>query len=114
MAQNSNLLFFLLLLSCMSFKLPVTGKDRPTRPNVVLILADDLGWQDVTCYDIDEPTPMETPNIDSLAKRGVLFRQGYSPAPTCAPTRYFDNEWPSSSGITENSCGWRASADPLQ
>ena len=87
MAQNSNLLFFLLLLSCMSFKLPLTGKDRPTRPNVVLILADDLGWQDVTCYDIDEPTPMETPNIDSLAKRGVLFRQGYSPAPTCAPTR---------------------------
>ena len=70
----------------MSFKLTVIGKDRPTRPNVVLILADDLGWQDVTCYDIDEPTPMETPNIDSLAKRGVLF-QGYSPAPTCAPTR---------------------------
>ena len=39
------------------------------------------------CYDLDEPTPMETPNIDSLAKKGVLFRQGYSPAPTCAPTR---------------------------
>ena len=61
--------------------------NRPERPNVVIILADDLGWQDVGCYDIDEPTPMETPNIDALAKRGVLFRQGYSPAPTCAPTR---------------------------
>ena len=60
---------------------------RPERPNVVIILADDLGWQDVGCYDIDEPSPMETPNIDDLAKRGVLFRQGYSPAPTCAPTR---------------------------
>ena len=60
---------------------------RPDRPNVVIILADDLGWQDVGCYDIDEPTPMETPNIDGLARRGVLFRQGYSPAPTCAPTR---------------------------
>ena len=57
------------------------------KPNVVLILADDLGWQDVGCYDIDEPSPMETPNIDRLAKKGVLFRQGYSPAPTCAPTR---------------------------
>ena len=87
MPQNLNFLFFLFLLSFISPKLPATSKDRPIRPNVVLILADDLGWQDVTCYDIDEPTPMETPNIDSLAKRGVLFRQGYSPAPTCAPTR---------------------------
>lgn len=60
---------------------------RPTSPNVVLLLADDLGWQDVSCYDIDEKSPMETPNIDALAKRGVLFRQGYSPAPTCAPSR---------------------------
>ena len=56
-------------------------------PNIVLILADDLGWQDVTCYDIDEPSPMETPNIDALAKKGVKFWQAYSPAPTCAPTR---------------------------
>jgi arylsulfatase A-like enzyme len=61
--------------------------ERPTKPNVVLLLADDLGWQDVKCYDVDAPTPMETPHIDALAKKGVLFRQGYSPAPTCAPTR---------------------------
>jgi arylsulfatase A-like enzyme len=61
--------------------------ERPTRPNVVLFLVDDLGWQDVGCYDIDEPSPMETPNIDLLAKSGVQFYQGYSPAPTCAPTR---------------------------
>ena len=60
---------------------------RPDRPNVVLLLADDLGWQDVGCYDIDLESPMETPHIDELAKKGVLFRQGYSPAPTCAPTR---------------------------
>lgn len=59
---------------------------RP-RPNIILMLTDDLGWQDVGCYDIDEPSPMETPNIDRLAKKGVLFRQGYAPAPTCAPTR---------------------------
>ena len=57
------------------------------KPNVVLILTDDLGWQDVKCYDVDEPSPMQTPNIDALAKKGVLFWQAYAPAPTCAPTR---------------------------
>ncbi|TWT54568.1 Arylsulfatase [Rubripirellula amarantea] len=60
---------------------------RPTKPNIVLLLTDDLGWQDVKCYDIDEPSPMETPNIDSMADRGIKFWQAYSPAPTCAPSR---------------------------
>ncbi|MGY8771513.1 MAG: sulfatase-like hydrolase/transferase [Pirellulales bacterium] len=60
---------------------------RPEKPNVLLLLTDDLGWQDVKCYDIDEPSPMETPNIDIFAKQGVTFWQGYSPAPTCAPSR---------------------------
>lgn len=61
--------------------------ERPAQPNVVLILADDLGWQDVKCYDIDEPSPAETPYIDAFAKKGVQFWQAYSPAPTCAPSR---------------------------
>ena len=60
--------------------------NRPERPNVVIILADDLGWQDVGCYDIDEPTPMETHNIDALAKRGVLFRRNILSS-HMAPTR---------------------------
>jgi arylsulfatase A-like enzyme len=63
------------------------GIQRPDRPNIMLIVADDLGWQDVKCYDIDEPSPYETPNIDQLAKEGVKFWQAYSPAPTCAPSR---------------------------
>ncbi|WP_159020741.1 sulfatase [Algibacter sp. L3A6] len=61
-------------------------KERPA-PNVVLLLTDDLGWQDVKCYDIDEPSPYETPNLDAFAKKGVQFWQAYSPAPTCAPSR---------------------------
>jgi len=63
------------------------ASDRPRKPNVVLLLADDLGWQDVKCYDIDEPSPMETPNIDAFARRGVMFWQAYSPAPVCSPSR---------------------------
>lgn len=61
--------------------------ERPAKPNIVLIVTDDLGWQDVKCYDIDEPSPMETPHMDSLAKKGVMFWQAYSPAPTCGPSR---------------------------
>lgn len=60
---------------------------RPEKPNVLLILADDLGWQDVACYDVDEPCPYETPNIDLLSLKGVKFWQAYSPAPTCSPSR---------------------------
>ncbi|MFL2938639.1 MAG: sulfatase [Opitutales bacterium] len=63
------------------------AQERPGKPNVVLILTDDLGWQDVKCYDIDEPSPMETPSIDALAKQGIKFWQAYAPAPTCAPSR---------------------------
>ncbi|MBK1855499.1 sulfatase [Verrucomicrobiaceae bacterium 5K15] len=62
-------------------------QNRPAKPNIILLLTDDLGWQDVKCYDIDKPSPMETPNIDALAKKGVQFWQAYSPAPSCAPSR---------------------------
>ena len=90
---------------------PVSGAEQKTpSPNVVLILADDLGWQDVGCYDIDKPTPMDTPNIDALAKRGILFRQGYSPAPTCAPHALRDYEWEPSSSRSQDPCARRRAA----
>lgn len=75
------------VLGAIGFAAPAFSQDRPDKPNVVLLLTDDLGWQDVGCYDIDEPCPYETPNIDRLSQQGVLFRQAYSPAPTCAPSR---------------------------
>lgn len=67
--------------------LTADSSSRPSKPNVLLMYVDDLGWQDVKCYDVDEQSPYETPNLDALAKKGVLFRQAYSPAPTCAPSR---------------------------
>ncbi len=85
--MNSILKTTSLLMSAILLGTASWAAERPAKPNVVLLLADDLGWQDVKCYDLDAPTPMETPHIDALAKKGVLFRQGYSPAPTCAPTR---------------------------
>ncbi|MDB4525162.1 sulfatase-like hydrolase/transferase, partial [bacterium] len=67
--------FFLLVL--VVFLGDLHAAERPAKPNVVLILADDLGWQDVKCYDIDDPSPMETPHLDALAKKGVKFWQAY-------------------------------------
>ena len=83
------LLISALLYSCNTQKVSqnkIQKKDRP-EPNVVLLLTDDLGWQDLKVYDIDNPSPYETPNIDAFAKEGVQFWQAYSPAPTCAPSR---------------------------
>ena len=75
-----------LAVFCLGIALAIPAHAAPA-PNIVLMLADDLGWQDVKCYDIDESSPMETPHLDALAKRGVLFRDGYSAAPTCSPSR---------------------------
>ena len=58
------------------------------RPNIIIFYVDDLGWQDVEqLNDLREPCPYETPNMIKLAARGMNFSQGYSPAPTCAPSR---------------------------
>ena len=56
----------------------------PTRPNIVFILADDLGWADLGCYGSDLH---ETPNLDRLARQGMRFTDAYSASPVCTPTR---------------------------
>ena len=55
-----------------------------TRTNVVLILADDLGWTDLGCYGSDS---YETPHLDRLARDGMKFTQAYSACTVCSPTR---------------------------
>ncbi len=56
----------------------------PQRPNVVFILADDLGWTDLGCYG---SRYYETPHIDALRRDGLKFTQAYTCGPNCAPTR---------------------------
>jgi arylsulfatase A-like enzyme len=58
--------------------------DVPPPPNVVLILADDLGYGDLGCYG---QTLMETPNVDRLAREGTRFTQCYAGSSVCAPSR---------------------------
>lgn len=57
---------------------------QPQRPNIIYILADDLGYGDLGCYGQDK---IETPNIDELARQGMRFTQHYSGSPVCAPSR---------------------------
>ena len=57
------------------------------KPNVIVIMADDLGYGDLGCYGA-KPTNLKTPNIDKLAKEGIKFTSGYCSASTCTPTRY--------------------------
>ncbi|HIF30528.1 MAG TPA: arylsulfatase, partial [Planctomycetaceae bacterium] len=61
----------------------VASVDAGERPNVVLLLADDLGWKDIGCYD----GPVKTPTLDSLAENGVRFTDFYSGAAVCSPSR---------------------------
>ncbi len=59
---------------------------EPTPPNIVYILADDLGYGDVGCYNPASKIP--TPNMDRLAQDGVRFTDAHSPSAVCTPTRY--------------------------
>jgi arylsulfatase A-like enzyme len=74
------LLFATTLLNSCTQEQPV-----PKKPNIIYILADDLGYGDLGVYGQQK---IETPNIDALAQSGMRFTQHYSGAPVCAPARY--------------------------
>ena len=74
------------------------------QPNVVIILADDLGWSDTTLYGTTKY--YQTPNIERLAKRGMTFTRAYSASPLCSPTRsaLLTGLSPARTGITTPNC----------
>ncbi|MEN8127807.1 MAG: arylsulfatase [Planctomycetota bacterium] len=59
--------------------------DAVTKPNIVLIYADDIGYGDLGCYGA---SGVQTPNVDRLAKEGLKFTRGYASSATCTPSRY--------------------------
>ena len=89
-----NILVRLLTVACLAT--PVFAFDNDSsqasiaglkpRPNVLLILADDLGYGDVGCYNPESRIP--TPNLDQLAREGMRFTDAHSPCTVCTPTRY--------------------------
>ncbi len=90
-------------LLILTLALPLQAADAAAqgRPlNVVLILADDLGWAELGCYG---NRFNETPHLDRLAGRGVRFTDAYSAAPVCSPTRaaLMTGQYPARVGITD-------------
>ena len=77
---NFSLLYLPFFVCVMFFEGSLLAK----RPNVVFILADDLGWAELGCYG---NRFNETPNLDRLANGGMRFTNAYASAPVCSPYR---------------------------
>jgi len=71
-----------------------------TQPNIILILVDDLGWRDLSCYGSDF---YETPNLDRLAAEGMTLSDAYAACPVCSPTRasLLTGKYPATVGVTD-------------
>ena len=100
-----NLFFFsslLLLTSCTSTK--TSNSEKEPKPNVIIILADDLGYGDISCYAQKNKI---TPNIDLLAEHGVRCTDFYVPTPYCAPSRatLLTGMFPQTNGVSTNQEG---------
>ena len=73
------------------------------KPNVIVILADDVGYGDLSCYGA---TKVKTPNLDRIAQQGLRFTDAHSSSATCTPTRY---SRPANAGTSSDGCSTRPS-----
>ena len=78
----ASLLFVLGVLMLWGHCMPASAGETP---NIIFILADDVGYGDLSCYDA---TKIQTPHCDKLAREGLRFTDAHSPAAVCTPTRY--------------------------
>ncbi|MEQ2010186.1 MAG: sulfatase-like hydrolase/transferase, partial [Limisphaerales bacterium] len=76
----------LLAGACLTLCLGGHAIQAAGQPNILLILADDLGYGDVRCYNDQSKVP--TPNLDRLAREGMRFTDAHSPCTVCTPSRY--------------------------
>ncbi len=93
---------YLIVVIVLTFTLQ--HSTHSAQPNVLFILADDLGWSDTTLYGGTKFH--QTPNIERLAKRGMIFTRAYSASPLCSPTRsaVLTGMSPARTGITTPNC----------
>ena len=77
-------IFILLITFCISFNSCSNKNTTHKKPNIIFIMADDLGYNELGCYGQDV---IKTPGIDRIATEGIKFTQFYSGSPVCAPSR---------------------------
>ena len=94
--QRFLLLLLILCISCNQES--ISKKEKNSKPNIIYILADDLGYGDVQYFNKDGKIP--TPNINSMANNGVVFTDAHTSSAVCTPTRY---------GILTGRYNWRTS-----
>lgn len=75
-----------LLVLCSLALGSTTSVQRSTKPNVIIVLTDDLGYGDVSCYN--PQSKIQTPHLDKLARQGMRFTDAHTPSAVCTPTRY--------------------------
>jgi len=77
---------FALVFTLQIFSCSPKGQEQERQPNIIVILADDLGYGDIHAFNPDSKIP--TPNIDALASGGMKFTDAHTPSAVCTPTRY--------------------------
>ncbi|WP_421918882.1 sulfatase [Marinifilum sp.] len=89
---------FLLLLTCIVYSACAKKNNEEVKPNILLINIDDLGWKDVGFMGSEY---YNTPNLDNLSTKGIVFTNAYAAASNCAPSRacLMSGEWPQRHGI---------------
>ncbi|MGL6259463.1 sulfatase-like hydrolase/transferase [Vibrio sp. WXL210] len=77
------------------------GNVTQSQPNILMIMVDDLGWEDLNVYGNHD---IDTPNLDRLAEQGMLFRNAYASAPVCSPSRAgaITGQYPARLGLTNH------------
>lgn len=102
--KNKYQIFFgiltLVFLNSCSQKKAVAIETKKTPPNVIFIIADDLGYTDIAAYGSDFH---ETPNLDKFANNAVKFTNGYANCPVCSPSRasFQTGKYPVNTGVTD-------------
>ena len=95
---NQRFLLALLILFISCNEESISKKENNGKPNIIYVLADDLGYGDVQYYNKDGKIP--TPNINSMANNGVVFTDAHTSSAVCTQTRY---------GILTGRYNWRSS-----
>ena len=95
------------ILWLVLFSTTILKSQQQSKPNIIIILTDDLGWADLQCYG---STFYETPNLDKLASQGLRFTRAYATAPVCSPTRasLMTGKYPIKTGVTDWIAGRQA------